>query len=159
MGSQILRYLFNDELVSFLCIRLLFTQEELRCIIITLEIIMIRTLSLLTTAVVAIMGSEIHVETTKLWNTRPHHNKAKSRGFAYEKEIANEMFELVPGNIMTLEEKRQESTRTSAAVDTGTYEIVTVTPTAINNNDIITVSFFASDPNSQPYGDWYVSYL
>ena len=117
---------------------------------------MIHTLSLLVTALVA--KAELHVETTKSWNTRPFHNKAKSRGFAYEKEISNEMFELVPGNIMTLEEKRQESTRTTAAVDMGTYEILTVSPTAINNNDIITVSFFASAPNSQPYGDWIGAY-
>lgn len=119
---------------------------------------MIRSLCVLTTVVAAVASSGMHVEKTQLWNTRPHHNKAKSRGFAYEKEISNEMFDLVPENIMTLEEKRRESTKTAAAEDTGIYEIVSVTPTAIDNNDIITVSFFATQPNSQAYGDWIGAY-
>ena len=103
-------------------------------------------------------GLNVHVESTKKWNKQPYHNKAKSRGFDYEKEIANEMFELIPGNIKTLEQKRGESTKTSAEVDTGTYEIVNVSPTDIDNNDIVTVTFSASNPNSQAGGDWIGAY-
>lgn len=127
---------------------------------------MLHTLTLLATAAAAVATAgavtDIHVETTRTWNTKPHHNKGQSLGFAYEKENSNEMFDIIPGNIMTLEEKRQESLRTKVAVDAGTYEILTVSPTAIDNNDIITVSYFSTNPTphtSNGYqGDWIGAY-
>jgi hypothetical protein len=121
---------------------------------------MLHLLTLLTAVTVA--SADVHVESVRTWNSKPYHNKGLSKGFPYEKEISNEMFNVIPGNIMTLEQKRQESLRTKAAVDDGTYEILTVSPTAIDNNDVITVSFFSTNPTphtSSGYdGDWIGAY-
>ena len=119
---------------------------------------MFRILSLASIVACVSGAVDVHVEDAKTWKTRSHHNKQKSRGFAYEKELANEMYELDPSAIKTLDQKRSEASLMKQASDDGLYQILSVSPTEIDNNDVVTVTYFSNSPNSQSGGDWIAAY-
>jgi hypothetical protein len=87
------------------------------------------------------------VENALSWRKHPYHKHFGKHNIPYETEFANEMF-VVHG----------ENIKTSSAASDSVYIIEDVSPTEINNDDVVTVTFYSNAPNSQQYGDWIGAY-
>jgi hypothetical protein len=91
------------------------------------------------------------VEDVKNWKVRPYHKRFGGRSIPYETEFANEFSLISPQNII-----RQNPSEITAS---GSYYLInSIAPLAIDNDEIVTVSFQSNSPNSLAYGDWIGAY-
>ena len=89
----------------------------------------------------------IHVENALTWRSRPYHRNIGKHNIPYETEFANEMFVVHPENIKTV-----------SGASGNVYIIEDVSPLQINNDDVVTVTYYSNAPNSAAYGDWIGAY-
>jgi hypothetical protein len=104
------------------------------------------SLSIVGLALFAPVVSGVHVENALEWRKRPYHKHFGKHNIPYETEFANEMFVVHGENIET------------AAASSDLYIIEDISPLVIDNDDVVTVTYFSNAPNSKAYGDWIGAY-